>query len=76
MKKQILVTLYFDTKDNLTLEDRDYDRFILNIDSNKDFRDKFFKVIEGKKYSLDEYRKGFKPILQTEQINLFELEVF
>lgn len=76
MQKQILITLFFDTKDELQLDDRDFDRFILNIDSHEDFKNKFFKVIEDKKYSLDEYKKGFKPIMQTEQINLFELEAF
>ena len=78
MKKQILITIYFDDKRDLSLEDRDHDRFIINLSEVEDFRDKFFEVIKSKRYSLDnkeEFKMGFKPIMAMEQINLYELEV-
>ncbi len=45
--KKILVTIYFDNEEDLELEDRDYDRFIIEAEEHN-FRDRFHEVIERK----------------------------
>lgn len=76
--RRILVTIFFDIEHDKELEDRDYDRFIMEVD-NKNFRKKFHEIIDMKKYSWDDFekfKKGYKPIMGTETIDLTDLEVF
>lgn len=76
--RKILVTIFFDIEHDKELEDRDYDRFIIEVD-NKNFRKKFYEIIDMKKYSWDDFekfKKGYKPIMGTETIDLTDLEVF
>lgn len=75
---KILVTIFFDNEDHKEIGERDHDRFILEADESN-FRKKFHKVIENKKYAWDDFekiKKGYKPIMGTETINLTDLEVF
>ena len=76
--RKILVTIFFDIEHDKELEDRDYDRFIMEVD-NKNFRKKFHEIIDAKKYSWDDFekfKKGYKPIMETETIDLTDLEIF
>lgn len=76
--KKILVTIFFDIDENKELEDRDYDRFIIESDEHN-FRSRFHEVIENKKYCWDDFdkmKKGYKAIMETETINLSDLEIF
>lgn len=75
--RKILVTIFFDIEHDKELEDRDYDRFIMEVD-NKNFRKKFHEIIDMKKYSWDDFekfQKGYKPIMGTETIDLTDLEI-
>lgn len=77
--KTILITVLFDTKDNTTLNNRKFDRFIIILQKNEYSRDKLLKIFELKGYSWDneeQYRKGYKPIMEIHQIDLTNLEIY
>lgn len=76
--RRLLITIYFDIEDDRPDEDRDYDRFILEVDS-RNFRRRLFEIFDEKKYSWDDYQKfkrGYKPIMSIDQLDLTDLEVF
>lgn len=75
--RKLLITIYFDVDDKDD-EERDFDRFILESDIIS-FKRKLFEIFDRKKYSWDDYQKikrGYKPIMSMEQLNLTDLEVF
>lgn len=68
--RRLLITIYFDIEDDRPDEDRDYDRFILEVDS-RNFRRRLFEIFDEKKYSWDDYQKfkrGYKPIMSIDQL--------
>ncbi len=76
--KKMLVTIYFDIDENKELQDRDYDRFIIEAEEHN-FRDRFHEIIEIKKYAWDDFdkiRQGYKAIMQTETTDITDLEIF
>jgi len=76
--RKILVTIYFDIEEDLPDEERDYDRFILQVEENN-FREKLFGILEEKRYSFDDFAKikqGYKGIMSIHQLSLTELEIF
>lgn len=76
--RKLLVTIYFDVDDEKIDEKRDFDRFILESD-NIGFKRKLFEIFDRKKYSWDDYQKikrGYKPIMSIEQLDLTDLQVF
>ena len=76
--RRILVTIYFDIEDDKLDQERDFDRFILETDS-ANFRRRLFEIFDEKKYSWDDYQKfkrGYKPIMSIEQLDLTDLETF
>ena len=76
--RRILVTIYFDIEDDKPDQERDFDRFILETDS-ANFRRRLFEIFDEKKYSWDDYQKfkrGYKPIMSIEQLDLTDLETF
>lgn len=76
--RRLLITIYFDIEDDRPDEDRDYDRFILEVDS-RNFRRRLFEIFDEKKYSWDDYQKfkrGYKPIMSIDQLDLTDLDVF
>ena len=76
--RRILVTIYFDIEDDKPDQERDFDRFILETDS-ANFRRRLFEIFDEKKYSWDDYQKfkrGYKPIMSIEQLDLTDLDVF
>lgn len=76
--RRLLITIYFDIEDDRPDEERDYDRFILEVDSSN-FRRRLFEIFDEKKYSWDDYQKfkrGYKPIMSIDQLDLTDLEVF
>ena len=76
--KKILVTVYFDNKDNLKLEDRYHDRFIIET-AKGNFRTKLFEICEIKKYAYPDFRKirqGYEAVENIETYNLTDLEIF
>ena len=76
--RKILVTIFFDIENNKAVEDRDYDRFIIQADEDN-FRSKFHEVIENKKYAWDDFekiRQGYKAIMETETTDITDLEIF
>lgn len=76
--RRLLITIYFDIEDDRPDEERDYDRFILEVDS-RNFRRRLFEIFDEKKYSWDDYQKfkrGYKPIMSIDQLDLTDLDVF
>ncbi len=76
--RRLLITIYFDIEDDRPDEERDYDRFILEVDS-RNFRRRLFEIFDEKKYSWDDYQKfkrGYKPIMSIDQLDLIDLDVF
>lgn len=76
--RKVLVTIFFDNDDNLEMEDRNYDRFIIETEEHN-FRDRFHEIIERKRYAWDDFEKtnqGYKAIMSTETSDLSDLEVF
>ena len=75
--RRMLITIYFDIEENDIDEERDYDRFILEVET-KNYRRKIFEIFDEKKYSWDDYKKfqrGYKPIMSIDQLDLTDLEI-
>lgn len=76
--KKILITVLFDIEHDRQLEERDFDRFIVES-SAESFREKLFDVFEEKKYAWDDFEKinkGYKAIMEIEQLDLTDLDVY
>ncbi len=75
--RRMLITIYFDVEEDDIDEERDYDRFILEVESTN-YRRKIFEIFDEKKYSWDDYKKfqiGYKPIMSIDQLDLTDLEI-
>lgn len=76
--RRILITVYFDIDHDKPTEDRDYDRFILEVIPGK-LMEKLLEVVEAKNYSWDDFdkmRNGYKGIMGFDTINLTDIEVY
>lgn len=76
--RRLLITIYFDIEDDKPDEERDFDRFILEVESIN-YRKRLFEIFDEKKYSWDDYQKfkrGYKPIMSIDQLDLTNLEIF
>lgn len=75
--RRMLITIYFDIEDDIPDEKRDFDRFILEVES-EDYRRRIFEIFDEKRYSWDDYKKfkrGYKPIMSIDQLDLTDLEL-
>lgn len=75
--RRMLITIYFDIEDDMPDEKRDFDRFILEVES-EDYRRRIFEIFDEKRYSWDDYKKfkrGYKAIMSIVQLDLTDLEV-
>ena len=76
--KIILVTVFFDIEDEKHDKDRDMDRFILFC-SGDDFWGNLFNIFDEKRYSWDDFEKfkrGYKPIMELETLDLTNIKVY
>lgn len=76
--RRLLITIYFDIEDDKPDEERDFDRFILEVESIN-YRKRLFEIFDEKKYSWDDYQKfkrGYKAIMSIDQLDLTDLEIF
>lgn len=75
--KKLLITIYFDCDDNKAKVNRDFDRFILEVDINK-YKEKIFEIFEEKGYTwadFEKINKGYRPIMSIDVMDLTDLEV-
>lgn len=75
---KILVTILFDIENNKQLKDREHDRFIIESEEHN-FKDIFYRVIEDKRYCIDDFKKinqGYKAIMEIETEVISDIEVF
>lgn len=75
---QLLVTIYFDIDEHKELEDRDFDRFILEYEEGK-YKETILRYFEEMKYSWadsEKYKRGYKMIMSIETSNLSNLKVY
>lgn len=54
--RRMLITIYFDIEDDIPDEKRNFDRFILEVES-EDYRRRIFEIFDKKRYSWDDYKK-------------------
>lgn len=76
--KKYLITLFFDFDDEKSINERDYDRFILECEEGS-FKSKMYEYFEINKYSWGNYAKaknGYKMICSIESSCLTDLKVY